>query len=294
MNNQTIIQKIIHFNPTKIIIGTTVVAGSVFLCESTLRPLLDKTQMTFNSKNLIIAALNSGIALVAYIFLFRFYEKRKITELSRSALPGNAGAGFLTGLILQSLIVLVIYIFANYSILRINPVSSLLPALATAFTAGIVAEIVIVGIFFRLAEEKLGTLITLLIMMIFFCIMHSGAKGATVISVLAVIVNAGILLPAAFIFTRTLWFPMFLHFAWDFAEPGIYGGVNPGNSVQQSLFSSKINGPDFLTGGALGPQNSIQSILLCLVLALFFLGAAKRQNKFIKPFWTNKVPGSNK
>jgi len=79
--------------------------------------------------------------------------------------------------------------------------------------------------------------------------------------------------------------PIFLHFAWDFAEPGIFGGINPSISIDKSLFTSKISGASILTGGQMGPQNSIQSLLFCLIAAIIFLWLAKQKNHFIKPFW---------
>jgi uncharacterized protein len=285
MNQQTVLSKILSFFLVKIIIGIAVVGSSVFLAEWLGRLLLDQTQLTDDLKNIIIAIADATAALLSYIFLFEFYEKGKIKELSLSVFGKNAIIGFATGFGLQSLFILMIYMFGKYAIAYINPVSFLMPSFAAAFTAGFVAEILIVGIFFRLTEEKLGTFITLLIFFILFMLMHVNVKGATMISVLATAIQAGVLLPSAFIFSRNLWIPVFLHFAWDFTEPGIFGGINPGISIDKSLFTSKISGASFITGGHMGPQNSIQSLLFCSIAALLFLWLAKRKNSFVKPFW---------
>jgi membrane protease YdiL (CAAX protease family) len=119
-------------------------------------------------------------------------------------------------------------------------------------------------------------------------VLHSGTKGATFLSVLSTGIQAGFLLSSAYIFSRSLWLPIFLHFAWDFTEPGIYGAINPGNTIDASLFTSKITGPQLLTGGELGPQNSIQSAIFCLITGLLFLWLAKQKNNFTKPYWKNK------
>jgi membrane protease YdiL (CAAX protease family) len=285
MSNQTTLSKIFSFFLVKIIIGIVVVVGSVFLVEWLGRLLLDKTQLNDDTKNLIIAIADVFAALSSYIFLFRYYEKRRIKELSAASFIKNAFIGFMTGLVLQSLFILVIYVFGKYSIIHINPISFLLPSFATAFTAGFVAEIVIVGILFRFAEETLGTFITLLIFFILFVLMHVNVKDATAVSVVSTAIQAGILIPAAYIFSRNLWIPIFLHFAWDFTEPGIFGGINPSISIDKSLLTSKISGASFITGGQMGPQNSVQSLLLCSVAAFIFLWLAKRKNNFIKPSW---------
>src|SRR4030095_14800903 len=141
-------------------------------------------------------------------------------------------------------------------------------------------------------EEQAGTVIALLIFIVLFVILHVNAKGATVISVGATAMQAGLMLPAAYVYSRSLWFPIFLHFGWDFAEPGIFGGINPSTSVTQGLLTSKITGNSLLTGGENGPQDSLSSLLLCLLLGIIFLLVAKRKNNVINPWWrttaTNK------
>jgi hypothetical protein len=76
-----------------------------------------------------------------------------------------------------------------------------------------------------------------------------------------------------------------MHFAWDFAEPGIFGAINPGNSIEKSLFTCNVSGPDIFTGGPLGPDNSIESLLLCLMAGIFFLWLAWGGKNFIFPYW---------
>jgi uncharacterized protein len=87
------------------------------------------------------------------------------------------------------------------------------------------------------------------------------------------------------VLTRNLWFPIFLHFAWDFAEPGIFGAINPGNAVEKSLFTCQVSGPHILTGGSLGPVNSLQSLLLCFFAGSVFLWLAWQKKSIIFPFW---------
>jgi len=285
MNKQTTLSKILSFFLTKIIVGIAVVAGAVALTEWAGRLLLEMTQLNDDAKNVIIAISDAAIALLSYIFLFRVYEKRQIKELSSSTFSKNAMIGFAAGLILQSIFILVIYIAGDYFIININSLSFLLPAFSTAFTAGFVAEILIRGIFFRLIEETLGTEIALLILILLFGLLHLNATGATTLSVFTTAIQAGLLLSAAYVFTRSLWITIFLHFAWDFAEPGIFGAINPGNTISQSLLTSKITGSAYLTGGQMGPQNSIQALIFCSITGLLFLWLAKRKKTFIKPYW---------
>jgi uncharacterized protein len=276
------LQKVLQFFVIKIIIGIAVVAGSVVLVEWAGRWLLDHTAISFAVKDLLIALGDATAALCSYLLLFSRYEKRRITELSVAGLGKNAFLGTSTGLLLQSLFILIIYIAGGYSVTSIHSVSSLLPAFSAALTAGFVAEIIIIGVVFRVLEQQWRTSIALVVMALLFAFMHRNAPGATILSICSTAVQAGILLSALFVFTRKLWASIFMHFAWDFAEPGIFGGINPGNAIEHSLFSSKISGPWWLTGALSGPQNSIQSLLLCSLTAILFLYLAKRNNNFIR------------
>lgn len=278
-------QKFLHFFLIKIVIGIAVIVAVVFLTQTFGQILLAKTSLSENAQNFILALLNSGFALAVYIFLFRVYEKRKITELSISNFLSFASLGFISGFILQSLFVLIIFLFAQYSILHVNTINNVMPAFNASLTAGFVAELLIVGIFFRLMEEGLGTIIALVILTIIFLIIHANAPNATWLSVINTALQAGILLPATYVVSRSLWFTIFMHFAWDFAEPGIYGGINPGNNINESLLTSKISGSDIITGGLNGPQNSIQSFIICLIVSVILLSIAKRKSKFIKSSW---------
>ena len=289
MIKQTVFQKLLHFFLIKIIIGIAVVGGSVALMVWAGKSLPDKTQLSDDLKNIIIAFSTSAAAIFTYTLLFKSFEKRKITELSLSGLAKNAVAGFGTGLILQSLFILVIRIIGSYSIVRMNPVSFLILPFTTAITAGFVSEILIRGIFFRLIEQKLGTVIALFILTLLFGLLHINVTGATPISIASTALQAGFLLSAGYVLFRSLWFTIFLHFAWDFAEPGIFGAINPGNTVNQSLLTSKITGSMYLTGGQMGPQNSVQAIIFCSITGFLFLWLARQKKRLIAPYWRNKL-----
>lgn len=289
MDKQTAFQKILYFFLTKIIICIAVIIGLVVLTEGLGTLLLDKTQLNENAKRMIIAVLDSAIALSAYIFLFRAYEKRRIKELSTPTLVENAIIGCVIGFALQSLFVLIIFLAGTYSVVHVNPISTLIIPFAFSLAAGFVAEILLYGILFRLIEEQSGTVIALIFFILLFAVLHINSKRATFISVCATAVEAGFMLPAAYIFSRSLWLPIFLHFSWDFAEPGIFGGINPSTSITQGLFVNKITGISLITGGEAGPQNSLQALIVCLLTGPLFLVLAKQKNNFIKPIW-QKLP----
>lgn len=282
-DKQTILQKASHYFLTKMVVGIAVIIALVVLVEFLRSFLLDKTNLSNDTKAVTTSIIEAVIVVAAYIVLFKVYDKRQIHELNRAKFINYALIGFLTGILLQTLFILVIYIAGDYSVVRVNPASTLIAPLAFALTAGFVAEIIIIGIVFRLLEKQTGTAIALFIFILLFAILHIKTKGATFISVSATAMQAGFMLPAAYVFSRSLWLPIFLHFGWDFAEPGIFGGINPGSSLTQGLFTSKIAGNSLLTGGETGPQDSLTSLLLCMLLGFIFLELARQKTNLIKP-----------
>ena len=281
------LRKFTRFFLVRILIGSFALIATVAFTDLVIFSILKILRVGSAATSLIINLVDSMAALVVCFQVFKALEKRKITELSRDNFFGLASFGFLLGLILQSFFIFVIYLAGGYKIIDINPFYFILHSLSTALMAGFVAELLIRGIFFRILEEKLGTLISLLIAIVVFAFAHAGKEGAGILSIAATTSEAGFMLSAAFIYSRSLWLPIFLHIAWDFVEPGIFGAINPGNSIKESWFTSEFTGSSIITGGRLGPQNSIQSLLLCTITGILFLWLAHRKNRLIKPFWRN-------
>lgn len=279
------LKKILYFPLTRIIIGILAVATVVFSGELLRNNIFNKTTLSRYQENTIIGFLQIIAATQVYIFVFKYLEKRKINELNLSNFFKDLFWGCIIGTGIQALAIFVLYLINNYSIEKTNPISFLIPGFISALVAGFVMEIILRGILFRIIEEYLGTVIACVLMALLFIFVHSRSEHATFLTVVTTTLQAGILLSALYVFNRNLWLPIFVHFAWDFAEPTIFGCINPGVSVGESLFTSKIAGPEILSGGLNGPGNSIQAALLCFLLSVLFLGLAKKKNNFIQPYW---------
>lgn len=288
MDKSYLLKRIFFFPLTKIIIGLIVVGTAITIGQIGSSALLKTSSFSNEIENVIKGIITAGLALLSYIILFKYYERRKISELSFNQFGENAILGFSLGFVLQSAVIFIIFIFGSYEITKVNSVLYLLPAFAISLTSGIIEEIMVRGIIFRITEEKLGTIWALLISAILFGFAHIANDGATVYSSLAVAIEAGILLAAVYVYTKNLWISIFLHFAWNFTEGGIYGAILSGFKLGKSLISANFTGPDILTGGKFGPENSIQAVIFCTLTGFFFLWKAKQKGNFILPFWKNK------
>ena len=285
-------QKILYFPLTKILIGIIVLVGFVMLGQVGATKIFENVPLEKGSKNLISGILTAVLSIVTYTLLFRFYEKRNITELSTKGIGRNLVTGIILGTLLQSLTITVIALNGGFSVISVNHFSFLFPALTMAFTSAIFEEILVRGIIFRIVEEKLGSYLALIISALIFGAMHLANPNSTLIAALGLALQAGLFLAAAYMYTRNLWFPIAIHFAWNFTQAGIFGAAVSGNATNKSLLTTKIEGAEWYTGGAFGPEGSIQATLFCLVATLVLLIWCRKQNKIINPFWI-KEPASN-
>lgn len=284
METLTAKQKIFNFPVTKIILALIVFMAFVIIGQQIAAKLLGMTALDKDFRNLFKGIFVSALAVTSYILFFTYYEKRAVTELSSKRLAQNLIIGTLIGFVLQALTILVIYGSGGFSVVAVNPVSFILIPLTVAFTIAIIEEILVRGIVFRIIEEKLGTYVALSISSVLFGALHMANPNSTLLSGLC-ITFAGFLLGAAFVYSRNLWFPIALHFAWNFTQSGIFGAITSGNEKTKSLLESKIQGSVLLTGGEFGPEGSIQATVFCLIAAIVLLALSHKENKIMAPYW---------
>ncbi|RCS31470.1 CPBP family intramembrane metalloprotease [Rhodanobacter denitrificans] len=224
-------------------------------------------------------------ALLAYLLLVRFVERRPPAELAPRRLLPDGIAGIVAGLLLFSAVVGVLYLLGSYHITGTNPHAQWLPALLVAgLGAGIGEEIIARGVIFRIVEEGLGSWWALLVSALFFGAAHAGNPGATLWSSAAIAIEAGLLFGMLYHVTRSLPACMGLHAAWNFAQGTIYGIPVSGTRADGWLVSTR-SGPDWLSGGVFGAEASVVALALCLLCTTGLLIVARRRGSFVPPAW---------
>ncbi len=281
--------KILHFPLVKILIAIIVVVGLYIASQFLFDWLFNVMGLPIQLRYLGISVISSGIAIWAYLALFKVYEKRSVGELNLLGLSKFLLKGILLGAVLQSLTILVMYFAGAYDVLGINPIIQILPGLAMAFSSAIFEEILMRGIIYRITEEKLGSVIALVISALIFGGLHLGNPNSTLFLALGLAIQAGLLLGVAYIYSRSLWFPIGIHFAWNFLQSGIFGAAVSGNATRQSLLSAEIVGNELITGGEFGPEGSVQATLICLIATVTLLVLCYRKGRFIRPFWSKSI-----
>ncbi|MCU1280822.1 MAG: protease self-immunity family protein [bacterium] len=234
--------------------------------------------------NAIMPAAMGAVVLLLYVGYVRLIERRRADELGGRGAAAEAARGFVIGAALFSVTIAVLLLLGVATVERGDGWRALVVGLLAALGAAMTEETLLRAIFFRVIEGSLGTWIALALSAALFGLLHAFNPGATAVSSVAIALEAGVLLAAAFVFTRRLWMAIGLHTAWNFTEGGIFGASVSG-TTPYGLFRTHFAGAKILSGGAFGPEASIVAVLLCLSAGIALCAAARRRGRVIRPFW---------
>jgi membrane protease YdiL (CAAX protease family) len=237
------------------------------------------------------ALLLTAIVLGAYSGYVRIVERRAVTELSGPHATRELGAGVLLGALLLSLTVGVLAALGVYQVTGSNGWAAMLLTVPGFILAAVLEEVVMRGVIFRILEQWLGSWIALVLSAALFGLLHLLNPGATLLNAASIMLEAGVLLAAAYMLTRRLWLCIGIHFAWNFTQGGIFSAAVSGGATN-GLLQAKMVGPEWLTGGTFGVEASAAAVVICASAGLLFLIAAKRRGNVVRPSWAANHPVS--
>lgn len=191
-----------------------------------------------------------------------------------------------TGIVLIALAVAVICILGGYSVTGIHMGPTLLPALLVAVAMGLgpgfMEEILFRGFGLRILDAWWGWLPALLVTSLTFGLVHITNPEASLFGAFAIALEAGVLLGAAYFLTRRLWLAIGIHTGWNFAQAGIFSSDVSGTGDTAGLLTATWEGPAWLTGGDMGVEASVITIVIALSAGILMLVLA-RTHGMLKP-----------
>lgn len=225
------------------------------------------------------------IVLVVFALSARFIERRKPTEIApRREIPRLFG-GLALGILLFASVMAMLRLAGVYHYDGLGGFSGVLKGLAFATAAGVTEEVLFRGVLFRMISKGVGTWGALALTSMLFGAAHLGNPGATLGSAISIAVEAGILLGVSYVATGGLGMPIGVHIGWNFSEGSIFGMAVSGTNAPASLIRGSLNGSAILTGGSFGPENSIVAVILCLLVASYFLRQMFLKKRIESPMW---------
>jgi membrane protease YdiL (CAAX protease family) len=229
---------------------------------------------------LVFGVATAVLAILTYRWVVRRTERRAPDELGRPGAASALGRGALIGVALFAAVILNIAFLGHYRIAGAGSVLGALGVLGFMAAAATSEELIFRGILFRIAEQRIGTWLALTLTAALFGLMHLANPNASLWAAIAIAVEAGGMLGAAYAATRTLWLPIGLHLGWNFAEAGIFGTEVSGKT-SDGLLDGVLSGPALLSGGEFGPEASVYSLLAGGLATIVFMWLARRRGNVV-------------
>jgi membrane protease YdiL (CAAX protease family) len=277
--------KVLQFPLVRIILAVLFIGGGLMIGQTLLSFLRSAISIRdIAVANLLAFILITPLTYFAYWTYVRYVEKRNMTELGSQGAPREFGLGALIGFGLFSFVIVILWLLGFYRVNGFNLIwLSFLGALFGAFVSGFVQELIFRAVIYRITEAWLGTWWAVAISAIVFGLIHLTSAGATLYSALAVALQAGVLLAAAYALTHRLWMALGIHMAWDFANDGIFGVGLAGQTGQSlhGVLQASLKGPDLFTGGVFGVETSIVSVIILSIAGILLLRAAYQMRQSV-------------
>ena len=245
---------------------------------------------SFNFIALLASLLSFfGISLLVF-FRVKKIEKRKISSIgfSKEKWLKKYVIGFLIGLILMGLVVLILYLFgfAKINITPTQPIGKL--ALVNVFVLligwiiqGGTEEILTRGWLMNVLGARYGINFGLFISSVFFGALHLLNPNVNYVAILNIIL-VGYLFGLYVIKTNDLWGACGIHSAWNFAQGNLFGFEVSGLNVNVgSLFDFNLTGNSLISGGSFGPEAGLCSTLI-LILGIIIILLLDKKGIFNK------------
>ncbi|AXK32722.1 CPBP family intramembrane metalloprotease [Streptomyces armeniacus] len=234
------------------------------------------------------------LSVLVYAWVVGRTEHRPVTELARDGAESALGRGALIGAGGFGFVIANIAFLGDYEVDGLGSPSGAVGLLGFMAAAAVTEELLYRGVLFRIIEGWTGTWIALSLTGTLFGMSHLLNPNASLWGAIAIAIEAGGMLGAAYVATRSLWLPIGLHFGWNFAAGGIFSTEVSGNETPEGLLESTTSGPAAVTGGDFGPEGSLYSVLFGLLATVGFMWLARRRGYVVPRRRADRVDATTK
>ncbi|TDT39812.1 hypothetical protein EV562_103183 [Streptomyces sp. BK208] len=236
---------------------------------------------------LVVGLTAAALIMFVYAWVVRRTERRQARDVALEGALTRTGWGILIGAGMFSAVITNLLSSGYYEVEGLGSVQGAIGLVGFMAGAAATEEVVYRGVLFRIIEEHIGTYLALGLTGLVFGFSHLLNEDATLWGAVAIAVEAGFMLAAAYAATRSLWLTIGVHFGWNFAAGGVFSTVVSGNGDSEGLLNATMSGPKLLTGGDFGPEGSVYSVGFGVLLTLVFLWLAHRRGNIV-PFGSRR------
>lgn len=234
------------------------------------------------TKQLFIITFSGLIGTFAVIWIFRKYvDKKTFISLGfqKVFMAKDIIIGFIFGFIIMLIGFISLLLSNQIKFLNItfHPVDFILSVGLFLFIA-ISEELLLRGYILNNLMASFNKYIALIISSVVFSLLHAANPNYNLLSMFSLFMS-GLIFGLAYIYTNNLWFPIALHFSWNFFQGTIFG-FNVSGKDTYSLIITKDFTENIWNGGDFGFEGSILSIIFQLIaIILIFLILKNRLTK---------------
>lgn len=286
-NQPGMLRRIVMFPITLMIIEIAVLMVGATLIARPFEFL--KTAMSPDHFDAVFG-LAIGLGAVALYYACQHWIERN-DEASR-ALKGaglELGQGLLFGFLLFSAVTGVVALLGGIQFEGVRGWGRFWWMLGLALYSGPFEEVLFRGIVFRQLERLTGTWLALALSSAIFGFLHMLNPNASFFAGLAISLEAGIMLGAAYLLTRRLWLAIGIHSAWNFTQGWVFSIPVSGTEPPLGLLKTRVVGSEWLTGGDFGLEASVVALVLATLAGLIMLRRAVLRDGVRPPMWVKRV-----
>jgi uncharacterized protein len=201
----------------------------------------------------------------------------------RSAFRGHFWIGAVVGFSSISTCLLTIFAFHGFHLTGLaihgRTIAAATAAWSVAFViVGLAEEFSFRGYLQYTLTTGMGFWPSAILLSALFGLAHRGNPGETYFGLLSVVVF-GLVFCLILRRTGNLWWAVGFHAGWDWGQTFFYGVPDSGLVPYHNLFNSSFSGPRWLTGGTVGPEASIFTPIVLIIVAIL-VTRVFRENKY--------------
>jgi membrane protease YdiL (CAAX protease family) len=231
------------------------------------------------------------ILVLVYVFIIAKLGRHPRNDLGDPKAIQRGVIGLAAGGLLFSAVVAVAAALGVYRIVGPGDTSGMVAALlGSALFPALSEEMLFRGVLFRWLEEFGGSWLALLLTSAFFGASHLLNPNASSIAAIGIAVEAGVMLGAAYMLTRSLWLPMGIHAAWNFTQGEIYDIPVSGMPVH-GVVDARLCCNPLLTGNGFGLEASLIAMVIATLFGLWLLWLAIKRGELVQPMWVRRRQG---
>ncbi len=206
-------------------------------------------------------------------------ERRKVGEyglpLQRSALSAFVRGYVLWGFLPLTLLLLALralhaFYFGNIGLHGVEIVHwGAMWGLVFLFV-GLAEEYSFRGYALYTLADGMGFWPAAILLAVLFALAHAGNSGESRIGLIGVVLFA-FFASATIWRTGSLWLAVGAHAGWDWGESYFFGVSDSGAQAPGHLLNPHLAGPAWLSGGSVGPEGSVLTLVLLTLMTVLFL-----------------------